>query len=146
MLTLWNNAKNALLETNTIIESVIPELTGKASKELIKSWNKYKQTLIDLDKRLTIKPIDVKRPFDSDVFAIEWTMWKEYLAEQHGIYISTRSERSALKLLEEWSEKNEGKAIYYLRFAMARNYKSFFIVKEAAQNEPPKEQSNDKYF
>lgn len=146
MLTLWNNAKNALLETNTIIERVLPALTGKDSKELINIWNKYKKTLIDIDKRLTVKPIDVKLPFKSDVFTIEWQIWKEYLAEQHSIFMSTRSERSALLILKEWSENDEAKAIYFLRFAMARHYRSFFKVKQEAQNEPPKDKNHDSDF
>lgn len=147
MRNCWRSIKTKLIVVNTKLESVLPKLNPRTSKELIEAWNDYKVELKKLDGMMSVSPREVKLPFASDTFKNEWNEWKNYLAEQHNVFMCSRSEVYALKLLSDFAENNEEKAIYFLHYAMAYRYKNFFKLKEETVSEPPKENANDtNYF
>ena len=122
-----------------IKNSALSAMDVKKIQKFIKAWNNLKKQSNDFDKYL-IPPeaVETELPFNSETFDKMWLRWKEYLSEQHGILMRSRSEISALEHIRDISGGDENKAISFLRYAMACRYKSFFVVDEKATKEPAK--------
>ncbi len=111
--------------------------TAKA-KKFISAWNKQKKLADEMDLYISpVEAIQVKIPFKSKAFEEMWIRWKEYLSEQHGQILRTRSEISALEHLEKISKSNDARAIEFLRYAMANRYRNFFAIDEKDSGLPP---------
>lgn len=134
-LTEADKELNQFLETCEMTSSDTSKF-----KKFLKGYNELKKLAVDFDKYISpIDAIDIELPFKSDAFNEMWKRWKDYLSEQYGQLIRTRSEKSALEHLDKISKGDEKKAIEFLRYAMANRYKNFFAIDEKVSNQPPQE-------
>lgn len=102
----------------------------KSETKVKKTWDKFKKSFNDFDGFISpMKAIEVKEPWNDPEFLSTWKMWKEYLQEQHGVWMRSRSEVMALKHLKDLSGNNPKEAVRFLEFAMAGRYQNFFKVK-----------------
>lgn len=102
----------------------------KAENKMKKSWEKFKKSWNNFDGFISpMKAIEVKEPWNDPEFLSTWKMWKEYLQEQYGVWIRSRSEVMALKRLKDLSGNNPKEAVRFLEYAMAGRYENFFKVK-----------------
>jgi len=148
MKDLWNKYWKILEETNMELNGFLEEgglstlSIGKA-KKFLASWNKQKKMAADLDQYITpVEAMEVKIPYQSEEFTEMWQRWKDYLSEQYGQLMRSRSEVSALEYLDKISKADEAKAIYILRYAMANRYRNFFEIDERAAKQPAKEENS----
>ena len=143
----WEAAEKAIVLFQEELEELYT-LLPKSVKihqqlaKLNKSWKKVKLTLNEMDKFITpVKSVDVKsKMLENEPFREAWVLWKEYLNEQHGIFMRSRAELMALKRMMDISGDNPEKAIFYLEYAMSRLEKAFYKVNEA---EEPKHGKKD---
>ena len=148
MKDLWNKYWKLLEETNMELNAFLEEgglstISIGKSKKFLTSWNKQKKMAADLDQFITpVEAMEVKFPFNSDEFTEMWQRWKDYLSEQYGQLMRSRSEVSALEYLDKISKSDEEKAIYILRYAMANRYRNFFEIDERAAKQPAKEENS----
>jgi hypothetical protein len=140
----WKQMELTETELNEFLEGgCLSSIAITKSKRFLAAWNKQKSLAHELDQYITpVQPAEVEIPFESPEFSEMWKRWKEYLLEQHGQLIKSRSEISALEHLKKISRSNDAKAIDYLRFAMANRYRNFFQVddkdtKQPAQGDKP---------
>lgn len=123
---------NSFLDTSNLTASDLKNI-----QKFIKAWNALKKQAVDFDTYLQpADALEIELPFKSEVFERMWKRWKEYLSEQHGILIRSRSEVSALEHLFDISKGDENAAMYYLRYAMTTRYRSFFVVDEKDATKP----------
>lgn len=102
----------------------------KAENKMKKSWDKFKKSWNIFDGFISpMKAVEVKEPWNDPEFLSTWKYWKEYLQEQHGVWMRSRSEVMALKHLKDLSGNNPKEAVRFLEFAMAGRYQNFFKVK-----------------
>ena len=133
---------NANDELNSFISSGMPSTTEKRHKDFIRSWNVMKDratTLCDLLEQqfvVTVEPVEITLPWNTEDFMMAWHNWKEYLEEQHHKYMKSRMEYAALAYLKKISDDNEATAIEYLQFAMANGYPRFFKVTTKNYEQP----------
>ena len=102
-------------------------------QSLIKEWKKFKNDINLMDEFIspTIKSVKVTNALLKDAdFAATWKFWKDYLIEQHIIYMRSRTELMALKRLSEIAKEKPATAIKFLEFAMSRGDKNFYLVHE----------------
>ncbi len=137
---------NADKELTDFIEACgMSAMDLKRMQKFIKVWNDLKKQANDFDKYLLPpEALEPELPFNSEVFLLMWKRWKEYLSEQHGILMRSRSELSSLEHINNISGGDENKAIYFLRYAMTNRYKSFFVLDEKATKEPAKDETQAK--
>ena len=149
MQTKWNEYWKQLeavdKELTEFLENgCLSTIAATKAKKFIDAWNKQKKLAADMDDY--ISPVDamqVKIPFNSKAFEEMWQRWKEYLSEQHGQLIRSRSEQSALEHLEKISKADDARAVEFLRYAMANRYRNFFVIDEKDTAFPPKQESNN---
>jgi hypothetical protein len=100
-----------------------------------KAWTKLYKALNEMDQFITpVKSIEVNCPLLNDpAFRERWNFWKDYLNEQHGIFMRSRAELMALKRLADISCGNAATAIYYLEYAMSKINPNFYKVNEAEE-------------
>lgn len=146
MKQTWEAAENNLMDFKIQLEELLDMLPqsvkfNQKNAKLIKAWKKVQSSLNEMDKFITpVKSIDVKSPLLADAgFRAGWNMWKEYLNEQHGIFMRSRAEMMSLKRLMDISENNVANANHYLEFAMSRLEKNFYKVNDAPE---PKKSDN----
>jgi len=144
MITHWNKICEQIDKAENVLSEFIDgaglSVTQlKKLEKFTREWNKSKKMAEEFDRFIApVDPIKVESPFDQDDFRYTWKMWREYLAEQHGILMRSRMEQASLDYLAEISDNNPDLAMSYIRFAMKGPYKSFFRVGEADKNNPPK--------
>ena len=115
------------------------------SKSFLAAWNKLKKLADELDAYISpVEGLQVAIPFKSKAFEEMWTRWKEYLSEQHGQLVRSRSEQSALEHLDKISKGDDARAIEFLRYAMANRYRNFFAIDEKDTGLPPKPEGGTK--
>ena len=145
----WEELGQQVQQLQTSIEAIIEVLPQspamyKRERALKLSWDKFKKLFNRFDGFVSpVDPISVKPPWDNPEFHAAWNLWKEYLIEQHGVFVRSRSELMSLKLLKEFSENNPEKAIKYLEYAIAGRYQNFFKLNE---NETTKTESGQTVF
>jgi hypothetical protein len=106
-------------------------------KKFIAAWNRQKKMAGEIDQYISpVEPAEVERLFDSAAFEQMWSRWKDYLLEQHGQLIKSRSEMSALEHLKKITKGNDDVAIECLRYAMANRYRNFFLVEDKDNKMP----------
>jgi hypothetical protein len=118
----------------------------KKTGDINKAWKKVQKSLNDMDQFISpVKSVDVKSPLFSDAaFKESWQLWKDYLNEQHGLFMRSRAELMALKRISDISDANAAAAIRYLEFAMSRMDKNFYKVNETEEPKKPDAASNGK--
>ena len=138
----WKQLENCEAELNNFLESSsMSDMVVAQMKKFLSSWNKQKKLAAEIDQYITpVAPLEIKLPFSSDEFTDMWQRWKEYLNEQHGQMMRTRSEKSALEHLNKLSKGNDEKAVEFLRYAMANRYRNFFAIEERDTKQPAKEE------
>ena len=144
MIKTWNEFCTQIEASDGKLSEFI-ETAGLSALQIKKlqkftcEWNKLKKLAEAFDQFISpVDPIAIESPFDQDDFRYIWKTWKEYLREQHGMLMRTRWEQMSLLKLDELSEHNVDKAIYFLRNAMAGGYKGFFIPSDKDKTTPPK--------
>jgi hypothetical protein len=118
--------------------SVLPESKEVYKKKisLQKSWDKSQALVHDLGVYIVpveSLPVIFPEAYDNVDFINTWSLYKEYLQEQHGISMHSRMEIKSLKLLVEISESDPERAIRYLEYAIAKGFKGFFRVDDNAK-------------
>lgn len=149
----WEAAEKAIVLFQEELEELYT-LLPKSVKihqqlaKLNKSWKKVKLTLNEMDKFITpVKSVDVKsKMLENEPFREAWVLWKEYLNEQHGIFMRSRAELMGLKRMMDISGDNPEKAIFYLEYSMSRLEKAFYKVNEAEEPKHGKKDSKPFVF
>lgn len=131
-LELTDNELNDFLENGGLSTIALTK-----AKKFIQAWNKQKKIASEIDQYISpVVPAQVEIPFRSSGFSEMWTRWKDYLLEQHGQLIKSRSEISALEHLKRITKGNDELAIECLRYAMANRYRNFFLVEDKDNKMP----------
>ena len=133
----WEKAEESIMLFKQELEE-LHELLPKSVKihqktaTLNKAWKKVQIALNEMDKFITpVKSVEVKcNLLYHPQFRESWVLWKEYLNEQHGIFMRSRAELMGLKRMMDISGDNPEKAIYYLEYAISRLEKNFYKVNE----------------
>jgi len=103
----------------------------KAENKVKKTWEKFKKSFNNFDGFISpMKAIEVKEPWNDPEFLSTWKFWKDYLQEQHGVWIRSRAEVMALKKLKELSDNNPTKAVKMLNHAMALRWANLYPIKD----------------
>lgn len=144
----WKQVETCEKELNEFLESgTLSTIAVSRSKKFIAAWNKLKKLAEEMDAFISpVEPMQVTIPFKSKEFEEMWQRWKDYVQEQHGQSIKSRSEISSLEHLNKISKGNDEKAIDFLRYAMHGRYKSFFAVDEKDIKQPAKEERSGSAF
>lgn len=111
-------------EANTVNEIVIEDVNANAVE-------KGKEGMGE-------KP-NVVYPFDSDAFAEQWAVWKQYRAKEHRFrFKSVMSEQAALAELGNLANGSETNAIAIMHQSIAKGWKGFFELKnDNGTTKPP---------
>lgn len=149
MKRTWETAETSIVAFQQELEELYTMLPKSAKihqqlSKLNKSWKKVKFSLNEMDKFITpVKSVEVKsKMLDNEAFREAWVLWKEYLNEQHGIFMRSRAELMGLKRLMDISGDNPEKAIFFLEYSMSRIEKAFYKVNEAKEPKLIKKDSN----
>lgn len=148
MKQTWETVENNFVAVKQELEE-LNELLPKSVKihqkvaTLNKAWKKLRISLSEMDKFITpVKSVEVKSALLNDqAFRDCWILWKEYLHEQHGIFIHSRAELISLKRLMDISGDNPKIAISFLEYSMSRIEKAFYKVIEKEEKKPKTKQS-----
>lgn len=122
---------NDLSQTYEELSGVLPagQTIIKKQRRFEKSYNNLCKAVNAMDKFIApVEAIKVNSPFNHKKFKETWEFWKEYLIEQHGIHLRSRSELMAIKHMNEITDGDPDLAIHYLQYAMANRYANFFVV------------------
>lgn len=120
-------------------------------KTFVRKWDTLKEQCEsfydEIDRRVnaSMEPVDIELPWKSEEFKAAWQYWKEYLREQHHVYVRSRAEKKMLARLKKIADGDEQKAIEYLDYAESTLYRMFFKVTEKEYTKAPKgaERSED---
>lgn len=134
----WKQLESTDKELTEFLENGgLSTLSLTKAKKFIAAWNKQKKMASEIDQYISpIEPAQVEIPFRSSAFFEMWSRWKDYLLEQHGQLIKSRSEISALEHLKKITKGNDELAIECLRYAMANRYRNFFLVEDKDNKMP----------
>lgn len=142
MTPFWQALSDANDELNAFISGGLPPATEKRHKDFVRKWNLMKEKAdklcdrIEQQAEVTVDPIEVVTPWDSDAFKQAWQRWKDYLVEQHNKRMKSRMEYAALVHLKRLADGKEETAVEYLQFAMANGYPRFFKVTTKNYEQP----------
>lgn len=147
---LWGALESANAAFNEFLQGGLSVADGQRVKQFVSKWDKlknqaeqYYDALDGLTNQQT-EPVDVEMPWGSDEFKAAWQYWKDYLKEQHHIYLKSRMEKKSLAQLKKISDDSEQKAIEYMDYAEAGGYRKFFKVTERElKGDRPEERRND---
>lgn len=147
---LWSVLESANTAFNQFLQGGLSVADGQKVKQFVSKWDKLKnlaEQFYDTLDRLTnqqSEPVEIELPWQTDTFREAWQFWKDYLKEQHHIYLKSRMEKKSLALLKKICEGNEQKAVEYLDYAEAGGYRKFFKVTERElKGDRPSERRNE---
>ena len=135
MTPFWQALADANDELNAFINGGLPSTTEKRHKDFVRKFENMKDKAgvlcdqIEKEVELSIDPIEIILPWQSETFQEAWQSWKDYLAEQHHKTMKSRMEYAALAYLKRIADSKEATAIEYLQFAMANGYPRFFNLR-----------------
>jgi len=143
MKQTWEAAEISIMNFKQELEE-LHELLPKSVKihqkvaSLNKAWKKVQTSLNEMDKFITpVKSVEVKSALLNDpAFRESWGLWKEYLNEQHGIFMRSRAELIGLKRMMDISGDDPKIAISFLEYSMSRLEKAFYKVVEKEDKKP----------
>jgi hypothetical protein len=149
MKQTWEAAETSIMIFKQELEE-LHELLPKSVKIhqkvaiLNKAWKKVQVSLNEMDKFITpVKSVEIKSALlDDPVFRESWNLWKEYLNEQHGIFMRSRAELVGLKRMMDISGNNPQIAISFLEYSMSRLEKAFYKVVEKEDKKPKNKSPN----
>jgi len=119
----------------------------KKAEKFVKQWNSTKKLALEIEKYImVVDPLEIQFPFKNERLSEMWQRWKDYLSEQHGQLIRTRSEKSAIEHLMELAKGDEEKAVKFLRYAMTNRYKNFFAIEDKDTKQPDKRETKGSDF
>ena len=119
----------------------------KKAEKFVKQWNITKKLALEIEKYImVVDPLEIQFPFKNERLTEMWQRWKDYLSEQHGQLIRTRSEKSAIEHLMELAKGDEEKAVKFLRYAMTNRYKNFFAIEDKDTKQPDKRETKGSDF
>ena len=122
-------------------------LVLKKAEKFVKQWNNTKKLALEIEKYImVVDPLEIQFPFKNERLTEMWQRWKDYLSEQHGQLIRTRSEKSAIEHLMELAKGDEEKAVKFLRYAMTNRYKNFFAIEDKDTKQPDKRETKGSDF
>jgi len=122
-------------------------LVLKKAEKFVKQWNSTKKLALEIEKHImVVDPLEIQFPFKNERLTEMWQRWKDYLSEQHGQLIRTRSEKSAIEHLMELAKGDEEKAVKFLRYAMTNRYKNFFAIEDKDTKQPDKRETKGSDF
>lgn len=151
----WEKLWSKLSDCNNSLGEYVNNSCSTAQKlklkPVITSWESFKETaqnyynyLIELEeKQKSVSKIEVELPFEGEDFKEAWQYWKDYLAEQHHIYLQSRTEVKQLKFLKQYSDGDIEKAKEILDYAISRFYLMFFKLDEKKKDKGESSKSDD---
>ena len=99
--------------------------------ETLKEKEKDKEKDKVKDKvKIKVKEKELTYPFDSELFFINWQLWKDYKKQQFRFIYKEIGEQGALKDIDELSGHNEEMAIKIIYQSIKKGWKGFFELKE----------------
>ena len=146
---LWSVLESANTAFNEFLQGGLSVADGQRVKQFVSKWDKLKNQAeqyydaIDVLTNEPTEPVDIELPWQSEDFKEAWQFWKDYLKEQHHIYLKSRMEKMSLALLKKICDEKEQKAIEYLDYAEAGGYRKFFKVTEKELGGSRPERRND---
>lgn len=145
---VWDNLNNlnvyfqSYADTTLLVHQKIKmEPLFKCFENLKKECEQFYDNLDEYAASLkSVSEIEITLPWESDKFKQEWTLWKEYLIEQHQITIGSRAEKKQLEMLSKITDGQEDAAYPIIDYAIANLYKMFFKLdeKKPKENKKPK--------
>ena len=128
------------------------KFTGSGHKkalELAEDWDRIIKHFDEIQTNVTpVESIEVIFPKKNFTPATlnKWAFWKEYLAEQHQIFMKSRMEIMALKRLVDLSDGDPNKAIAIIEFSAGQGYRSLYVPYNInPKKEIENEDNPDKY-
>lgn len=134
MRPAWDKTTASLEEFQSLLQNFIntasiPNSEQRRLHEINKKWQSVLTAVNNFEKFVApVEPVEVKLPEVGQEFYETWQYWKDYLAEQHGVYMRSRSEQKALDRLFELAENKPEDAIYFLNLAISCRWKNVFKV------------------
>jgi hypothetical protein len=124
---------NEFSDTLADLLNILPESKSfwKARTDIENKHRMLKRPLNYINEFFSegIEAVDIKGYLSKD-FQDTWSVYKDYLREQHGIIMRSRMELMRLKWLIENTEKDTNKMKRWLEFYMATGSASIFKIKE----------------
>lgn len=121
----------AVNKIRQLLEEVVGELpatgTGaKLRKQLAAAWSDISESANSIDEMLTssVQPLPVEFPWKDKEFMAHWSLYKDYLLEQHGIVMGSRMEVSRLKVIKKMCNDDRQLFIQTIDFYMALGSKT----------------------
>ena len=148
----WEQFSNEVEKSNSELNDFLSNaglntLILKKAEKFVKQWNNTKKLALEIEKYImVVDPLEIQFPFKNERLTEMWQRWKDYLSEQHGQLIRTRSEKSAIEHLLELAKGDEEKAVKFLRYAMTNRYKNFFAIEEKDTKQPDKRETKGSDF
>lgn len=133
---LWDKIEETDKQFDDYLQNTGLSATGlKKTKLLVKTWNDLKRLASEFDQFVApVEAIVNTLPWETSKFASKWKFWKEYLQEQHGQVMRSRSEKMALEYLAMLSGDNEERACQIIDFTCYLRAKSFIIPPEKKED------------
>ena len=133
---LWDKMEEIDKQFDDYLQNAGLSASGvKKTKPLVKVWNDFKRLASEFDQYITpVEEIANTLPWETSRFAGKWNFWKEYLQEQHGQVMRSRSEKMALEYLAGLADDNEEKACKIIDFSCYLRAKSFIIPPEKKED------------
>ena len=148
----WEQFSNEVEKSNSELNDFLSNaglntLILKKAEKFVKQWNNTKKLALEIEKYImVVDPLEIQFPFKNERLTEMWQRWKDYLSEQHGQLIRTRSEKSAIEHLMELAKGDEEKAVKFLRYAMTNRYKNFFAIEDKDTKQPDKRETKGSDF
>ncbi len=148
----WEQFSNEVEKSNSELNDFLSNaglntLILKKAEKFVKQWNNTKKLALEIEKYImVVDPLEIQFPFKNERLTEMWQRWKDYLSEQHGQLIRTRSEKSAIEHLLELAKGDEEKAVKFLRYAMTNRYKNFFAIEDKDTKQPDKRETKGSDF
>lgn len=101
--------------------------TDKVAKSVNTQWEKLRRLTEGMGQLISpIEPEEITLPYQSPQFEEYWKRYKEYLQEEHHVFMRSRRENEILKILRSWCGDSDKRAIEMLSFFIRCGYKAFF--------------------
>lgn len=150
LLKFWDHHCRALEKLRKEIEGMAERLpagsAGKRAREAVnRAWSEVSASADELDALVTesVQPLPVKFPWQDKEFVSHWSLYKDYLAEQHGILMKSRMEQARLNTIREYSGNDREVFRKTIDFYMALGTTSLFPVNFETNHASTNQTAND---
>lgn len=149
----WQLLSNSISEFNELMskfgEGITDVRTTRAFKKILDKWNHIIRQHNEYDRLVEpIPALEIRMPFEGEDFVSTWSLYKDYLLEDHNMFIGSRRESVMLNRLKKMSDTNKQRAIEMLEFFIASGYKNIFkpTDKQITGEEPAKTDTEQSDF